>query len=139
MATQTRVNSALENANATREPDTSDGIVGSVFALSIGMVENGVRTSATVARTLTEETHKVVDAVIQFGEQGSQAVLRTAHKLTDSSFGLLTDAIGRTEQAALVMLTHGQKTSDRVAELAAQASQAALGSRGLNSMATTRA
>jgi hypothetical protein len=139
MATQTRVNSTLENANATREPDTSDGIVGSVFALSIGMVENGVRTSATVARTLTEETHKVVDAVIQFGEQGSQAVLRTARKLTDSSFNLLTDGIGRTEQAALVMLTHGQKTSDRVAELAAQASQAALGSRGLNAVATSRA
>lgn len=138
MATQSTVSSAFENASATRETDAHDGILGSFFALSLGMGENYVRTTATVARTLTEETHKVVDAVIQFGDQAAQAAVRTTRKLSESLFGLVSDAIVRAEHGALVVLTHGQKTSDRVAELAAQTSKAAVGSRGLNTVAAAR-
>ena len=130
--------STMDKTGTTREPDPSDGVFGSFLTLSMGMVENGIRTSAGVARTVTEEAHKFVDAVIQFGDQANQSVVRTARKLSDSGFSLATDAIGRTEQAALVVLTHGQSTSDRVAELAAQASKAAVGSRGLHRAAATR-
>lgn len=138
MAAQSTVSSVFENASATREPDAHDGMLGSFFALSIGMGENCVRTTATVARTLTEESHKLVDAMLQFGEHATQAALRTTRKLSDSFFGIVTDAIGRSEHGALVVLTHGQKTSDRVAELAAQTSKAAVGSRGLNTVAAAR-
>jgi hypothetical protein len=123
---------SANDTRAARHPDSKDGILGSFLGLSIGMVESGVRTTANAARTLTTESQKVAEAVIQLGEQSSQALLRTARKLNESGFGLVHDALSRTESAALVVISHGQKTSDRVAELAAQASQATVGSRGLN-------
>ena len=67
--------------------------------------------------------------------EGDSALLRTARKINESAFGLLTDIVNRLEGAALVVIAQGQQTSDRVAELAAQASQAAVGSRGLNGSA----
>ena len=124
-----------EGTRTARQPDTRDGILGSFFTLSLGMVESGVRTTASLGRTMTTESQKIGDAVITLNEQGSQALLRTARKINESAFGLLTDIVNRLEGAALVVIAQGQQTSDRVAELAAQASQAAVGSRGLNGSA----
>jgi hypothetical protein len=119
------------SSRTARHPDTRDGVVGSFWALSLGMVESSVRTAAGLGRTLTGESQKLGEALIQFNEQGFQALTRTARKLNDSSFGLLTDVVNRLESGALVVISHGQQTSDRVAELAAQASHAAVGSRGV--------
>jgi hypothetical protein len=125
-------NGHINDAGRTaRQPDPRDGILGSFLALSLGMIESGVRTSANVTRTLTGESQKVGEALIQLNEQSSQALLRTARKLNESTFGLLTDMVNRLESGALVVIAQGQQTSDRVAELAAQASQAAVGSRGI--------
>jgi hypothetical protein len=74
----------------------------------------------------------MTEAMLQLNEHTSQALLRTARKVNEAGFGLMTDVVNRLEHGALVMISHGQKTSDRVAELAAQASQAAVGSRGIH-------
>lgn len=124
-----------DHGRTARQPDTRDGILGSFFTLSLGMVESGVRTTANLGRTVTTEGQKVSEAVIALNEQSSQALLRTARKVNESAFGLLTDVVNRLEGAALVVISQGQQTSDRVAELAASASQAAVGSRGLNGQA----
>jgi hypothetical protein len=135
MAIETTINGVGNEVHSrtARSPDGRDGILGSFFTLSLGMVESGVRTTASVGRTLASESQKVTEAVISLNEQSSQALLRTARKLNESAFGLLADAFTRLENAALVVISQGQQTSDRVAELAAQASQAAVGSRGLAS------
>ncbi len=124
-----------EDRRTARQPDTRDGVIGSFFTLSLGMIESGVRTTASIGRTMTTESQRVGEAVIVLNEQGSQALLRTARKLNESAFGLLTDVVNHLESAALVVIAQGQATSDRVAELAAQASQVAVGSRGLNGTA----
>lgn len=118
------------NGRAARTPDSRDGVIGSVLALSLGMLESVVRTSGNVGRTLASEGQKLTESVIELNEQGSQALLRVARKVSESSFGLITDGCTSAEQAALVVLMHGQRTSDRVAELVAHASHAAVGSRG---------
>jgi hypothetical protein len=136
MEIETTIGSAVDSSTrAARHPDGKDGILGSFFSLSLGMLETGVRTTANVGRTLTSESQKVTEAVIQLEEHAAQALVRTARKLNESAFGLLSDAINRTEGAALVVLSQSQRTSDRVAELAAQASSGVVGSRGLNSAA----
>ncbi|MFT3922974.1 MAG: hypothetical protein QM778_10600 [Myxococcales bacterium] len=125
----------MDTGRSARQPDARDGILGSFFSLSLGMVESSVRTTANLGRTVTTESQKVGEAMITLNEQSSQALIRTARKLNESAFGLLTDVVNRLEGAALVVISQGQQTSDRVAELAAQASQAAVGSRGLNGSA----
>ena len=122
------------NNFSTREPDSKDGVFGSFLALAFGMLESGLRTSASVARAVTTESHKISDALIQLEDQANQAIVRAVRKVSESSFGLATDAINRLEHAGLVLLTQSQRTTDRVAELAAQTSQAAVGSRGLNNV-----
>jgi hypothetical protein len=77
----------------------------------------------------------VTESLIQVNEQMSQALLRTTRKVNELGFGLVMDMINRVEHGTLVVLSHGQQTSDRVAELAAQASQAAVGSRGIGAAA----
>ena len=134
MTIESVLDSTSSNNNfSTREPDSKDGVLGSFLALSFGMLESGVRSSASVARAVTTESHKITDALVQLEDQANQALVRAARKVSESSFGLATDAINRLEHAALVLLTQSQRTTDRVAELAAQTSQATVGSRGLNS------
>lgn len=132
MAIEKGDGSASEFVTRTaRQPDTRDGVVGSFWALSLGMLESSVRTAAGVGRTLTGESQKMGEALIEFQEKGVQRMARTARKINESTFGLLTDVVNRLESGALVVIAHGQQTSDRVAELAAQASHAAVGSRGV--------
>jgi hypothetical protein len=123
-----------QNNFSTREPDGKDGVLGSFLALSFGMLESSVRASASVARAVTTESQKISDAMVQLEDQANQALVRAIRKVSESSFGLATDAINRLEHAALVLLSQTQRTTDRVAELAAQTSQATVGSRGLNSV-----
>jgi hypothetical protein len=120
---------------ATREPDHRDGIFGTWIALGVGMMESTVRTTSRFCRVVCGESQKAVEATIDWSDQAQQALHRTLRQANRSVFDLGSEMIGRTEQAALVVLRHGQNTGDRASELAAQASQAVVGSRGLNGSA----
>ena len=115
----------------TREPDEHDGVFGSFIALTIGMLESTVRTTGGICRSVCSESQKMVGATIDWSEETQKALFRTARQLNESSFGLAGEAIARTERAALVVLGQTQRTGDRASELAAQTSQAVMGSRGL--------
>jgi hypothetical protein len=117
---------------ATREPDHRDGIFGTWIALWVGMLESTVRTTGRFFQVVCGESQKAVEATIDWSEQAQQSIHRTARQANRSVFDLSAEVISRTEQAALVVLRHGQHTGDRASELAAQASQAVVGSRGLN-------
>ena len=134
MENQTFVGSVskFESPVSAREPDHKDGVMGSLAALGFGMAGRSVQTAAAVARTLTAESHKLANAVVAFGEQTTQSLARTAYGLSESFLAMATDAVDRFEHAALMVLGQAQRTSDRAAEFAAQASQVAVGSRGLN-------
>jgi hypothetical protein len=120
---------------ATREPDHRDGIFGTWIALGVGMMESTVRTTGRLFRVTCGESQRAVEATIDWSEQAQQAFYRMARQANRSVFELSSEMVSRTEQAALVVLRQGQHTGDRASELAAQASQAVVGSRGLNGSA----
>lgn len=120
---------------ATREPDRHDGILGSWIALWVGMMESTVRTSGRFTKAAIGETQKAVDATVDWTEEMQQALFRTVRQANRAAFELAGEVVARSEQAALVVLRQSQSTGDRASELAAQASQAVIGSRGINGAA----
>jgi hypothetical protein len=114
----------------TREPDAQDGIFGTWGALGVGMVESSVRTSTRVLRTVLRETEVAVGATIGFVDSAQQAMIRAAKAVNEGGFSLATEALNRSERAALVVLRQTQAAGDRASELAAATSHAVLGNRG---------
>ncbi len=123
---------------ATRDPDRHDGIFGTWIALWVGMVESTVRTGARFSKAAIGETQKAVDATIDWSEETQQALFRTMRQANKAVFDLAGEVVGRSEAAALVVLRQTQSTGDRASELAASASHAVIGSRGLNGAAVAR-
>lgn len=125
-------------ARSTREPDKHDGIFGTWVALWVGMIESSVRTSGRFSKAAIGETQKVVEATIDWSEETQQALFRTIRQANRAVFDLAGEVVGRSEQAALVVLRQTQSTGDRASELAASASHAVIGSRGVVNGAAAR-
>lgn len=115
---------------ATREPDANDGIFGTWAVLGVGMVESSLRTTTRVLRAVLREGEGACTATIGFVDSAQQSIIRAAKAVNEGSFALATEALDRSERAALVVLVKTQATSDRASELAAATSHAVIGSRG---------
>jgi hypothetical protein len=134
-ASSAHAEATVNGPRATRDPDRHDGIFGTWIALWVGMMETTVRTSGRFSKAAIGETQKAVDATIDWTEETQQALFRTIRQANRAAFELASEVVGRSEQAALVVLRQSQSTGDRASELAAQASHAMIGSRGVNGAA----
>ncbi len=123
----------------TREPDARDGIFGTWIALTTGMIESTVHTSARFSRGVLGESERAVSATLGWIEAVQQSLVRSVRHANEGVFSLANEAVNRSERAALVVLRHGQATTDRASELASAASHAVIGSRGTNGAATSGA